>query len=687
MALLATLLVILFMLDWSGALAEQWKFENLQSCSLSTLEIYNLESNETMDPCVLYDVGPNAKNNGTVASYDLLVTHVMVTSSNCRDHRDGAVVAIDKLNEDNEGKGLAIGFNENFFVGFRLISVVAGNPVYLGNEAYLALHKQLLNATLEATAGEFRFIIGTCSNYASIEKELAMAHETILTAQVGPPAFYTPSENPWVFGFHVNSDDYTAASIRKLQFMAKSLPFGMVRQAVRVIYRTSSVFFQSTCASAVRMLQDAGFTDVEQISYDPFADSDNDRIENFRDYDFLLDVADQICPPGSANNSYFRPALYLCTLTEQDLIFARLRENGCLLSSLWLTPATWGWALQNQNTVPYVQGAGQWHSALQYSDKYFGSGLEMLQYNEPRVGYLGGYDMLVSYAIPVFYASFLHTTYRVYDTPDPLGDIQTPEGREQLRRLMLNIRVNTIFGPVQFDDNQRNNGREAAAIQWQPQPDGTNNDALFSPDSQAQAELVVPALTAIGCAEGQFVNVSQLLDRVCLLESACSLCPAESYSTSPGKDLECMACPDGTTTDGLIGSLNCTKYEDNLLSNGFLSLGYVALSARYCAVNCWLRSLVRLNCRLTLFFSHQLAHGDSLRCMGSCIPQGSFGPIGASSIFASHMCGWCYFFCFHCGSCGPSWNWRRYSRCQRWLQGCTHTLQCGMDHPVWKFMC
>ncbi|KAL7576618.1 hypothetical protein ACA910_005556 [Epithemia clementina (nom. ined.)] len=611
-----------------------WRFEDLLPCRLTSLEIYNLLSTENIDPCILYDIGSNFTtynrtenddaNNHTYSSsnetstfssssslpplpfhtFDLIVTNIMVTSSNCRDHRDGAVVGIEKLNAANDGQGLAIGFHHDHWVGFRLISIVAGNPSYLGNDAYVALHQQLLNATLHATntntnttaSSRMRYIIGTCSNYADVEAPLALEHETILTAQVGPPKYYA-NHNPWIFGFHVNSDDYAAASIRKLQFWAQSQPGGVAQQPVRVIYRTESEFFYSTCASAIRLLQEAGFVDLVSVLYDPFGDDDDDTIENYRDYHTMTKIADEICPPNQTNNNgvVFRPALFLCTLTEQEFLLPRFRENGCLVSSLWMTPATWTWASEHQDQVLHFQGAGQWHAALQYSDEFFPSGMAMLEYNLPRVGYLGGYDMLVSYAIPVFYATYLHTTYRVYNHPNPLQDMATPEGREQLRRLLLNIRANTIFGTVQFDDNQRNNGREAAAIQWQPRlvhGNGTTTivleSALFSPDSQAQTELVLPAATASNCPAGQFVNVSHSRSstHLALLEGVCWSCPPETFESSPGQSLECTPCPPGTTTDGACGSLNCTKHDDNLLSNGMLSFGYVALAIS------WLMALV-----------------------------------------------------------------------------------------------
>eukprot|EP00522_Entomoneis_paludosa_P014666 CAMPEP_0172445956 /NCGR_PEP_ID=MMETSP1065-20121228/5692_1 /TAXON_ID=265537 /ORGANISM="Amphiprora paludosa, Strain CCMP125" /LENGTH=956 /DNA_ID=CAMNT_0013196971 /DNA_START=158 /DNA_END=3029 /DNA_ORIENTATION=+ len=553
-------------------------------------ELSNLPPDQNIDPCILYDEGPEP-NDSNSTSYDLVVQNIQITPHDCRDHRDGAPMAIKKLNEDNGGQGFPIGFNKDFFLGFRLFSVVAGNSNFLGQEAYLEIHTQILNSFLEDTDGQMRYIIGSCSFTSSAEKEPAGDHEAILMAQVGPPGFYEPrTSNPWVFGIHVSSDDYPLAAARKLSFQATQND-DLATQPVRVIYRTSSEFFFSTCASALKEIRSAGFQDVAEVLYDPDADEDGDGTPNHQDFDFLESIADTICPPGSAENPDFRPAIFMCTLREQDIILPRFRENGCLPSSMWLTSATWGfWTEPNLDAIEDFQGAGQWHPKFTYNDQFFDSGLEMIEANEAEVGYYGGYDMLVSYAVPILFAQHLQQAYRVFDNPTPDEDILTPSGREVLRRRMLDLRADTLFGPVQFNDNQRNIGRGSAAVQWQPDSDseGEVKSALVSPDNQAEAEIIIPAATADDCQAGEFHNVSVLLERTSLLQSVCQSCPEDSYTTAAGQRLECEVCPSGTSTDGFVGATNCTYYDDNLLSNGMLSFGYVAMSVS------WLMAVVFL---------------------------------------------------------------------------------------------
>ena len=573
-------LLLLMSLQFAATGAAQWEYASLPPCVMTSLEMANLSNEQNIEPCILHDEGPEYGD----PNYDMVVQNVQVTPTICFDNRDGAPLAIEKLNSDNDGEGFAIGFNRDYHLGFRLISIVAGNPNYLGNDAYLEIHTQLLRSYLNATKDEFRYIIGSCSWTSSHEKPIAGEHEAILLAQVGPPGFYTPeNSNPWVFGLHLSSDDYPLAAARKLAFQATQ-EGTLASQPVRVIYRSESEFFFSTCASAISALQDAGFQDIEEVLFEPEEDEDGDGTVNSLDADFLEGVADQICPPGSGDDG-FEPAIFMCTLREQNFILPRFRQNGCRPYSFWITSATWDWWTgPNIDAIEDFQGGGQWHPKLSYSDRYFESGVAMLEANENNVGYVGGYDMVVSYTAVILNALHLQQAYRVFDTPTLEDDIRSDQGKELLRRRMLDIRVETLFGPIQFDDNQRNFGRGSAASQWQPDPSSTEKklyNALVSPDSQAESEVIIPSPTALPCKAGYFQNTSILLERTSLLQEICDICPVNTYTPSNGKFQDCLQCPEGTTTEGFLGATNCTKYDDNLLSNGMLSFGYIALAVSW----------------------------------------------------------------------------------------------------------
>jgi hypothetical protein len=114
-------------------------------------------------------------------------------------------------------------------------------------------------------------------------------------AQVGPPIYYS-ADNPYLFVFHINSDAYPQAAVQTLGFHAEdNVAGGLEMQSVKVVYRTKSTFFKSICESAIRYARNAGLTNITEISFDPFADDDEDGVVNAFDKDFLNGVARHFC--------------------------------------------------------------------------------------------------------------------------------------------------------------------------------------------------------------------------------------------------------------------------------------------------------------------------------------------------------------------------------------------------------
>jgi hypothetical protein len=570
-----------------------YTFDDLEPCALNTAQISQLGPNEDIEPCVVFQVQPNEfyesvdrPTNNNNASYST-IRMVQVTPSNCGNHRDGSVTGVESLNADNGGRGVAIGFQEDHYVTFHLISVIAGNPATLSEGEYARRHVQLLSSMLTSSLTSSLmssldmhtapYIIGSCSFASAMEQEPAREHKAILMAQVGPPGFYTEG-NPYVFGFHINSDTYPLPSVQSLGFWANDQEGGPASIPVRVIYRSKSEFFYSTCRSAIDRLKEAGFTNIKEILYDHAADHDEDGEINEFDQDFLVGLADEACPPDSSSDDRdFHPALFACTLTEHDTIVRRWVENGCRPVSTWITASTWGWANDNLDEVPYYQGGGQWHEQFSYSDRYFEKGRDLLIHNQAKFGYFGNYDQVVSYAIPVLYAQHLISHYRVIDTPDPIADFADEEGRERLRRGMLVLNVETLFGPVAFNEFQRNIGRGAAGTQWLPRNDDVSfANALVAPFLQAEASTFIPALSAVPCQAGDFVNDIMRVEQASVLASGCAPCPVDTYTLDPSEAQECTPCRAGSSTEGMEGQDKCYVFEDNLLSEGILAFGYTA---------------------------------------------------------------------------------------------------------------
>ena len=127
------------------------------------------------------------------------------------------------------------------------------------------------------------------------------------------------------------------------------------------------------------------------------------------------------------------------------------------------TTATWGWATDNPNAIPYFLGGGQWHSNFLYSDKFFESGQAVLEaHGLDKFGYSGSYDHVVSYAMPMLIVELITSFFRIADTPNVTDVFQNRY--EELRRAFVNMQANTIFGPVSFNQYQRNQVRELQGL-------------------------------------------------------------------------------------------------------------------------------------------------------------------------------------------------------------------------------
>lgn len=462
-------------------------------------------------------------------------------------------------------------------VNFRLISVVAGNTdALLGVEDYDARHVALLNSLLETVKPQY--IVGTCSWKAELEKEPALEHKTILMAQVGPPGFYNDEENDYVFGFHINSDKYPQPALDTLNMYANQQAFRREKQPIKVLYRTKSEFFNSTCRAAIEEAKDLGFSNITEIAFDPEAiDQGNDTV-NALNARFLNRIADEACPRGSADADV-HPAIFVCTLVEQDQLLKRWRRNGCRPVILWLTASVWEWATSNPMDVPYLQGGAQWHEAFDYSDKYFHSGSELLALNEEQFGYRGTYDVVACYSIAVLFSHHIQSRYRIIDHPKIEEDFASDVAYETLRRDLLGLTTNTLFGPFSLDDNQRNVGRGAAGSQWLLDARINASDAVFrneciSPLSQAEAAAVVPAEVAVDCDAGYFLSRRRMRQEDAILVGKCEPCPVDTFAPKRNDEEQCLKCPKGSGTDGLDGASDCIVHDPHLMAQPVAVMGY-----------------------------------------------------------------------------------------------------------------
>jgi len=584
---------------------ENLSFGSLEACSDSSYTMSRFGPEDVLAPCILYDIRDFSHSNsdlslelidvdleaieGTSSNRTSEITLVQVTPSSCHNHRDGAATAVKLMNANHDGKGIPIGYNQDFYVKFRLISIVGGNINNVGDAAYKTAHSVLLDSVLNEVDNA-HFILGSCSQQAVVDKSIALEREKVVISQVGPPGFYMDvSTNPYVFGIHVNSDTYPLPAIQALQFHLKTLRTSNSLQPVKVIYRNQSEFFKSTCQSAIAQASMQGF-DVTEIEYDPNAD-DGSGVPNSSNDPFLENLADQLCTSMDRNSTEgvgiadnLPPAIFACVLNhEADVILNRIRSNGCRPSLSWFTTATWQWASDNPDAVPYFQGGGQWHKNFKYSDQFFESGQDVLDYGFQEYGYTGSYDHVVSYAIPNLIADLIQKFYRIDNFPNVADSFSTRY--EDIRKALLYINAKTIFGPVSFNKYQRNSGRGGAGMQWIPasytnislEKNDTEEFVLgcMSPLDQADAAIIVPSPSGSSCSAGNFVNQTMIEVEPSLLRDKCSSCAINSYISEENDFLQCITCPMGSSTMGDVGATNCIKVDSNLIPIGLKSMGYL----------------------------------------------------------------------------------------------------------------
>lgn len=112
-----------------------YSFADLNGCNKTSAELVAMSSRETeIDRCILYNTLPSLANNNQTRT--TVITAVGVFTSSADIHRDGGLIAAQKINEDNEGQGAAIGYYRDHYIQFRLVIGVAGNREQMGPDNY-----------------------------------------------------------------------------------------------------------------------------------------------------------------------------------------------------------------------------------------------------------------------------------------------------------------------------------------------------------------------------------------------------------------------------------------------------------------------------------------------------------------------------------------------------------------------
>ena len=187
-------------------------------------------------------------------------------------------------------------------------------------------------------------------------------------------------------------------------------------------------------------------------------------------------MAEDICQSGAD--------IYLLCVNHEEAkgLIDHWRAMGtCQPKGLWMTCTAWSQSkIEGSDDYNYAFGAGQWHKSMTYSDEFFNDGQAIINHIQNVTGIEVSYNAVAGYVVPYLLSKLI---IRVLQNKD-LGDLsqnfvqetylsrRNAQNYESMRRQLETLVVSeSVFGPINFDENRRNNGRGSAASQILPPKD------------------------------------------------------------------------------------------------------------------------------------------------------------------------------------------------------------------------
>jgi len=397
----------------------------------------------------------------------------------------------------------------------------------------------------------------------------------ILMAQIGPDSTYEGGL-PNLFGMHLSSYSYSVPVLQQLRRSGT--------KKIAVVTSTHSNFFVTTCAFGKEYAQgnrtvasttqhEAPMELVYDYSYDPTADEDGDGVPNREDVAFLDGVATEVCDSGA-------DVFMACVRTDEaELLVAKWQALGCVPDAVWLACAGWGATTRDASDPRnYAAGGSQWFAAMPYADEFFETATALVDAGEAQFGYRFDYDFVSAYTCLYVLYRALQDRYYNAVVNNLATELADASGSAQLRANLARLEaLETVFGPVRFDANQRNDGRNPGAIQVLPGAGGTFSLWGVGPIEAAETQYVYPAPAAPPCALNTFANAANASAECFLCRGECTRCPvgttihdpalvdgagavsvASCYMCRAGEGIlqsDCEACPTGSWSPA--GSARC----------------------------------------------------------------------------------------------------------------------------------
>jgi branched-chain amino acid transport system substrate-binding protein len=224
-----------------------------------------------------------------------------------------------------------------------------------------------------------------------------------------------------------------------------------------VIAYEDEPFSTSVAEGAAQWMEEL---DMEVLAMEPYPAEVGDvsgMFTNFRELDPDLFVGgghfnDAVLFISTAKELGFNPGAFLITVGPSNPTF--VEEMGLDAEFIW--------------------GASQWESSLSYEDEYFGTAAEYAERYEER------YDIAPSYQA----AESTATALALHIAIESAGSLET----DAVRQALLDLDVETFYGPINFDETGKNVGKPMVTIQIQ---DG--EILVIAPEDAAVTEPIWPA--------------------------------------------------------------------------------------------------------------------------------------------------------------------------------------------------
>ncbi|RMG85196.1 MAG: branched-chain amino acid ABC transporter substrate-binding protein [Chloroflexi bacterium] len=223
-----------------------------------------------------------------------------------------------------------------------------------------------------------------------------------------------------------------------------------------VVAYEDTAFPTSVAEGAQHWLEELGFEILAVESYPKDVTDVTAMFTNFRELDPDLFVGgghfnDAVLFLNTARELGFEPDAFLITVGPSNPTF--VEEMG--------------------DTANFVLGAAQWDPSLAYEDEWFGSASDYAERYEERFGIPPSYQAAESTA----------TALVLHQAIEMAGSLDT----DAVRQALLDMELETFYGPIDFDETGKNVGKPMVTIQIQ---DG--EILVVAPEDAAVAEPVWP---------------------------------------------------------------------------------------------------------------------------------------------------------------------------------------------------